>query len=206
MTAGLRVLGIDPGLTRCGFGVVQGRPGKPLLHLHHEVARTPADAPIGERLDVIAAAVAHQLEIYRPAAVAIERVFSQVNIKTVMGVAQASGVAILAAQRAGVPISVYTPSEVKAAVTGSGRADKAQVQTMIARIMRLDAPPKPADAADALAIAACHIWRGSSIARRSDAAAQARDAQLAEAQAQVAHTQGVYAAKARAALAREAGR
>lgn len=170
----MRVLGIDPGLTRCGFGVVQGRAGKPLVHLHHSVERTPAQSPIGERLDAIARAVAHHIEIYQPEAIAIERLFSQVNIKTVMGVAQASGVAILQAERAGLPIALYTPSEVKAAVTGSGRADKAQVQTMVARVMRLDAPPKPADAADALAIAACHIWRGAAASRLQQAATAAR--------------------------------
>jgi crossover junction endodeoxyribonuclease RuvC len=100
------------------------------------------------------------LDTHRPDAVAVERVFSQHNVRTVMGTAQASAVAILCAARRGLPVHLHTPSEVKAAVTGSGRADKAQVGAMVTRLLRLDAPPKPADAADALALAICHIWRG----------------------------------------------
>ena len=100
------------------------------------------------------------LDEYRPDAVAVERVFAQHNVRTVMGTAQASGIAMVAAARRGLPVALHTPSEVKAAVTGSGRADKAQVGAMVTRILRLDAPPKPADAADALALAIIHIWRG----------------------------------------------
>lgn len=169
----MRVLGVDPGLTRCGFGVVEGRAGKPLVHLHHSVERTPADLDIELRLRLIARAVAHRIEIYRPDALAIERVFSQQNTRTVMGVAQASGVALLHAAEAQIPVAMYTPSEVKAAVTGSGRADKAQVQLMITRLLRLDSAPKPADAADALAIATCHIWRGEAVSRYREAVATA---------------------------------
>lgn len=169
----MRVLGVDPGLTRCGLGVVEGRAGKPLVHLHHTVARTPAELDVAERLMMISEAIAHHIEIYRPQAIAIERVFSQHNTRTVMGVAQASGVVLLHAAQAGIPVSLYTPSEVKAAVTGSGRADKAQVQLMIARVLRLSAAPKPADAADALAIATCHIWRGGAVTRYQQAVAAA---------------------------------
>ncbi|WP_106849378.1 crossover junction endodeoxyribonuclease RuvC [Blastococcus sp. Marseille-P5729] len=169
----MRVLGVDPGLTRCGLGVVEGRAGKPLVHLHHAVTRTPSDLEVAKRLVLIAEAIQHHIEIYRPQAVAIERVFSQHNTRTVMGVAQASGVVLLHAAQAGVPVFLYTPSEVKAAVTGSGRADKAQVQLMVARVLRLPDPPTPADAADALAIATCHIWRGAAVSRYQQALAAA---------------------------------
>jgi crossover junction endodeoxyribonuclease RuvC len=106
--------------------------------------------------------------------VAVERVFSQHNVRTVMGTAQAGAVAILAAARVGLPVALYTPSEVKAAVTGSGIADKAQVTAMVTRLLRLDAPPKPADAADALALAICHVWRGGTRDKVAAAVAQAR--------------------------------
>lgn len=169
----MRVLGVDPGLTRCGFGIVEGRAGKPLIHLHHAVERTPADLDVAARLELISRAVQHHIEIYRPQAIAVERVFSQHNTRTVMGVAQASGVILLHAAQAGIPVALYTPSEVKAAVTGSGRADKAQVQLMIARVLCLEVAPKPADAADALAIATCHIWRGGAVSRYQQALAAA---------------------------------
>ncbi|PRZ40606.1 Holliday junction endonuclease RuvC [Antricoccus suffuscus] len=161
----MRVLGIDPGLTRCGVGIVEGSPGKPLTPVFHGVIRTAASAHIGERLDEIAQLLADYIRAYRPDAIAVERVFSQVNVSTVMGTAQASGVAILVGAQAKLPLSTYTPSEVKAAVSGSGRADKKQVQTMVARILRMSELPKPADAADALAIACCHIWRGGAKAK-----------------------------------------
>lgn len=170
----MRVLGIDPGLTRCGLGVVEGRPGRALTHVDHRVARTSPDDDVADRLAAVADAVRAQILTFRPDAVAVERVFSQVNIKTVMGVAQASGVAILVAQQCDVPVVSYTPTEVKAAVTGSGRADKAQVQHMISRILRMDVKPSPADAADALAIATCHVWRGAATSRLADAARAAQ--------------------------------
>ena len=154
----MRVLGVDPGLTRCGLGVVDGGPGRATL-VAVDVIRTPADAPLGLRLVAIEQAVEAWLDLHRPDAVAVERVFSQANVRTVMGTAQAGAVAITCAARRGLPVVLHTPSEVKAAVTGSGRADKAQVGLMVARLLRLDAPPKPADAADALALAICHVWR-----------------------------------------------
>ncbi|GAB2586139.1 crossover junction endodeoxyribonuclease RuvC [Streptomyces capparidis] len=171
----MRVLGVDPGLTRCGIGVVDGAPGRPLRMAAVGVVRTPADAEIGQRLVLIEQGLERWLDEQRPQAVAVERVFSQHNVRTVMGTAQASAVAILCAARRGLPVALHTPSEVKAAVTGSGRADKAQVGAMVTRLLRLDAPPKPADAADALALAICHIWRGTATGRLADAvAAQAR--------------------------------
>lgn len=155
----LRVLGIDPGLTRCGVGIVDVDRSRRGTLVHVGVVRTSPDAPIGERLAAVADGIRSVVEEHRPDAVAVERVFAQHNSHTVMGTAQASGVALLVAAEAGLPAATHTPSEVKAAVTGYGAADKKQVQAMIARILRLDAPPQPADAADALAIALCHAWR-----------------------------------------------
>ena len=161
----MRVLGIDPGLTRCGVGVVDGDVGRPLTLVDVGVVRTAADLPVARRLLAIEAGLEEWLERHRPDAVAVERVFSQHNVRTVMGTAQASGVALVVAARRGIPVALHTPSEVKAAVSGSGRADKAQVGAMVTRLLRLDAPPSPADAADALALAICHIWRGAAQAR-----------------------------------------
>jgi crossover junction endodeoxyribonuclease RuvC len=173
----MRVLGIDPGLTRCGVGVVDGSVGRPLTMVGVGVVRTSPDLPIAQRLVLIEAGVEEWIETHRPDAVAVERVFSQHNVRTVMGTAQASGIAMVAAARRGIPVALHTPSEVKAAVSGSGRADKAQVGAMVTRLLRLDAPPTPADAADALALAICHIWRGGAQARIDAALAAAGRAQ-----------------------------
>ena len=169
----MRVLGIDPGLTRCGLGVVEGAAGRPLSLVAVDVVRTPPGDDIGARLLAIERAVDAWLQEHQPDAVAVERVFSQHNVRTVMGTAQASAVAITCAARAGLPVAMHTPSEMKAAVTGSGRADKAQVAAMVTRILRLDAPPRPADAADALGLAICHVWRGAASARIAAAVALA---------------------------------
>ncbi|WP_029391077.1 crossover junction endodeoxyribonuclease RuvC [Streptomyces xiaopingdaonensis] len=155
----MRVLGVDPGLTRCGIGVVEGVAGRPLAMVGVGVVRTSAESSVPERLLGIERGLEEWLEEHRPEAVAVERVFSQHNVRTVMGTAQASAVAMLCAARRGLPVALHTPSEVKAAVTGSGRAEKAQVGAMVARLLRLNSPPRPADAADALALAICHIWR-----------------------------------------------
>ncbi|GLX52204.1 crossover junction endodeoxyribonuclease RuvC [Streptomyces hygroscopicus subsp. hygroscopicus] len=155
----MRVLGVDPGLTRCGVGVVEGVAGRPLTLIGVGVVRTPADAELSDRLLAVEQGIEEWLDEHRPEFVAVERVFSQHNVRTVMGTAQASAVAMLCAARRGIPVALHTPSEVKAAVTGSGRADKAQVGAMVTRLLRLAAPPRPADAADALALAICHIWR-----------------------------------------------
>ena len=177
----MRVLGIDPGLTRCGVGVVEGSIGKPLSLVHVGVVRTAADTPIATRLCEIEAGLEAWLDATRPDAVAVERVFSQHNVKTVMGTAQASGIALLVAARRGLPVALHTPSEVKAAVTGNGRADKDQVGAMVTRVLRLTEVPKPADAADALALAICHIWRGGANSRIEAAvAAQAKAVEKAQ--------------------------
>jgi len=155
-----RVLGVDPGLTRCGLGIVEGAPGRALSLVQVGVVRTPPDADVGARLLALEEQIEVWLTAYQPDAVAVERVFSQRNVRTVMGTAQAGAVAIVCAARRGLPVALHTPSEVKAAVTGSGRADKPQVTAMVVRLLRLTAPPRPADAADALALAICHLWRG----------------------------------------------
>ncbi|MCG6495137.1 crossover junction endodeoxyribonuclease RuvC [Kitasatospora sp. A2-31] len=175
----MRVLGVDPGLTRCGIGVVDGAPGRPLRMAGVGVVRTPAEAEIGQRLLLVEQGIESWLDEHRPDLVAVERVFAQHNVRTVMGTAQASAVAMLCATRRGIPVTLHTPSEVKAAVTGSGRADKAQVTAMVQRLLRLDAPPKPADAADALALAICHIWRGGATGRIAAAVAKAAPAPTA---------------------------
>jgi crossover junction endodeoxyribonuclease RuvC len=157
----LRVLGVDPGLTRCGFGVVDVEPNRRATLAGVTVVGTSADVPLEQRLLAIATAIDEWLDRYTPDVLAVERVFSQLNVSTVMGTAQASGIVITAAARRGIMVAHHTPTEVKAAVTGNGQADKAAVTKMVTRILRLDAPPRPADAADALALAITHAWRGS---------------------------------------------
>ena len=171
----IRVLGVDPGLTRCGVGVVDGAPGRALTMVRVGVIKTPgraltmiragvirtsADEDIAARLLAIETEIEAWLDACRPGAVAVERVFSQQNVRTVMGTAQAGAIAIAAAARRGLPVALPTPREVQAAVTGNGRADKDQVTAMVTRLLRVTDPPRPADAADALALAICHIWRG----------------------------------------------
>jgi crossover junction endodeoxyribonuclease RuvC len=192
----MRVMGVDPGLTRCGLSVVESGGGRSVVALDVDVVRTPSDAPLSERLLAISDAVDHWLGTHHPDVMAIERVFSQQNVMTVMGTAQAGGVIALAAAKRGIDVHFHTPSEVKAAVTGSGVADKAQVTAMVTRILGLQAKPTPADAADALALAICHCWRAPMIARMAAAealAAQQRHAYTAK-----------LAAKARAAKAEAA--
>jgi crossover junction endodeoxyribonuclease RuvC len=165
----VRVLGVDPGLTRCGVGVVDGAPGKPLTLVSVRVIRTDPGDEIGVRLIGLERGLEELLDATSPDAVAVERVFSQHNVSTVMGTAQAGAIAIACGARRGLPVALHTPSEAKAAVTGNGRADKAQVTSMVTRLLRLDAPPRPADAADALALAICHVWRGGAQARLREA-------------------------------------
>ncbi|MDQ2757912.1 MAG: crossover junction endodeoxyribonuclease RuvC [Actinomycetota bacterium] len=170
-----RVLGVDPGLTRCGLGVVEGVPGRRLTMVAVGVARTPAGDDTPSRLLALETEIELWVERHRPDVVAIERVFADVNVASVMGTAQASAVAMLAAVRRGIPVQLHTPTEVKASVTGSGRADKAQVTAMVTRLLVLDTPPKPADAADALALAICQIWRGSAQSRLAEAVARQQE-------------------------------
>ncbi|MEV0588968.1 crossover junction endodeoxyribonuclease RuvC [Nonomuraea sp. NPDC050310] len=169
----MRVLGVDPGLTRCGVGAVEGRVGGPLSLVDVGVIRTPADDPLPDRLVALEQGLERWLDQIAPDMVAVERVFSQHNTQSVIATAQASGIAVLCAARRGLPVSLYTPSEVKAAISGHGSADKAQVGTMVTRVLRLKEMPKPADAADALALAICHVWRGGNQQRLAEAVARA---------------------------------
>jgi len=174
----VRVLGVDPGLTRCGVGVVDGGIGRPLQMVAVTVVRSAAAQPTPERLLALEGALDELVRQHRPDVVAVERLFADVNVLSVMGTAQASAVAMLVAARHGIPVRLHTPTEVKAAVTGSGRADKAQVTAMVTRLLRLTEAPKPADAADALALAICHLWRGAA-SDRLEAAVAAQAAQVA---------------------------
>jgi crossover junction endodeoxyribonuclease RuvC len=194
----MRVLGVDPGLTRCGLGIVEGSPGKPPSLVAVGVIRTPADLDVSKRLVRIEAELEEWITEHRPDAVAVERVFAQHNVRTVMGTAQASGVAMVVAARRGLPVALHTPSEVKAAVTGSGRAGKEQVTTMVTRILKLAERPTPADAADALALAICQVWRGGTASRLHEAAGSRANLEaLAQAQSrlQVARLRAAVAAQ-----------
>lgn len=155
----MRVLGVDPGLTRCGIGVVEVERNRTARLVHFDVIRSPSDAAIERRLVTISRGIEEKLEEYAPNAVAVERVFAQNNLHTVMGTAQVSGIALDHAARRDLRVGLHTPSEVKAAITGYGSAGKQQVATMVAKILRLSELPTPADAADALALALCHAWR-----------------------------------------------
>jgi len=157
----LRVLGVDPGLTRCGVGIVDIERDRRASLVAVTVIETAPDLALERRLLAIGDGIEQLLDAHRPDAVALERVFAQHNVRTVMGTAQASGLVLRAAAARGLAVALHTPTEVKAAVTGHGAADKRQVAAMVQRILRLDAPPRPADAADALALAICHGWRGA---------------------------------------------
>ena len=161
----MRVLGIDPGLTRCGIGIVDGAVGKRLSMVGVGVIVTPSDIALEARLLELDRAINEWVSIWNPDVIAVERVFAQHNVRTVMGTGQAAGIALLIAAKSGIPVMMHTPSEVKAAVTGSGRANKAQVAQMVAKLLNLVEIPKPVDATDALALAICHIWRGSANAK-----------------------------------------
>ncbi len=156
----MRVLGVDPGLTRCGIGVVDVAPDRRATLVYVGVVQTPPELALEHRLLAVATGIRAVLVEHRPTAMAVERVFAQHNLRTVMGTAQASGIALALGAEHGLAVGLHTPSEVKAAITGYGSADKAQVGAMVARVLGLDAVPKPADAADALALAICHAWRG----------------------------------------------
>ncbi|MCD4557381.1 crossover junction endodeoxyribonuclease RuvC [Schaalia sp. lx-100] len=164
----MRVMGIDPGLTRCGLGIIDMDQGKRAGLVHVEVARTHKDLATHFRLRTVADAIDRLIHEYEPEIVAIERVFVQDNLQSVATTMQVMGAAMTCVARAGLPMAMHTPSEVKSAVTGNGTASKAQVQHMVARILGLSAVPKPADAADALAIAICQGWRGTGLLGAGD--------------------------------------
>jgi crossover junction endodeoxyribonuclease RuvC len=152
------VLGIDPGLSRCGYGAVR-RDGARLTATACGVIRTSASAPLPDRLAALAVELDALVADVRPFAIAVERVLFQVNARTAMSVGQASGLVLAISGRERIPVVQYSPNEVKLAVAGDGAAGKGEVQVMVARLLNLSRPPKPADAADALALAICHWWR-----------------------------------------------
>ncbi len=168
----MRVLGVDPGLTRCGVAVVEGAPGRTLVARHIGVLSTGADVEISLRLASLERGILALVMEFEPDVIAIERVFSQHNVRSAMGTAQAAAMALVIAGRLNLPVAMHTPTEVKAAVTGSGRAEKAQVAAMVVRLLKLESAPRPADAADAAAIAICQIWRGTAQRRINDALAE----------------------------------
>lgn len=167
-TEGLRVMGIDPGLTRCGLSVVQAGKGRAVLPVSVGVVRTPPSDDLAQRLLELSQAVNEWMDEYKPDVVAIERIFERGNVSTVMHTAHGVGVLVLAAAQRGIDVHMYTPSEVKKAISGNGRADKKQMTAMITRILGLSEAPKPADAADALALAVCHCWRAPMLARHKE--------------------------------------
>ncbi|GAB7189839.1 crossover junction endodeoxyribonuclease RuvC [Kineococcus sp. NUM-3379] len=166
----MRVLAVDPGLTRCGLAVVDASTGGRARMVAVGLVRTPATDPVPQRLLAVSEGLEEWLDEHSPDVVAVERVFAQANVRSVMGTAQAAGLVLVAAARRGLPVGTHTPSEVKAAVTGSGRAEKAQVAAMVTRILGLAEAPRPADATDALALALCHLWRGAAGTRLEAAA------------------------------------
>lgn len=151
------VLGIDPGLTRCGYAVVESGRGGTLVPLALGVIRTPPSSPLPQRLAELKGELAQLIAQYRPDAVAVEQVFFQVNVRTAMSVGQASGLALAEAAAAGCDVVQYTPNQVKSAVAGWGGAGKVQVQKMVQARLNLSAVPEPPDAADAAALALCHL-------------------------------------------------
>ncbi len=170
----MRVLGIDPGLTRCGIAVVDSHGQQNLQMVAVGVIKTGVDLGLEARLLQLEAEITEWISEHRPDVIAVERVFSQLNVRTAMATGQAAGVALLIAARSGIPVVMHTPSEVKAAVTGSGRADKKQVALMVTKLLKLTETPKPADSTDALALAICHHWRGSADKKMSLAVAAAK--------------------------------
>jgi crossover junction endodeoxyribonuclease RuvC len=178
--ATIRVLGIDPGLTRCGVGIVDVTATRSATLVDVVVIRSGAELPLEQRLLLVGDEIERLLDLHQPHAVAIERVFAQQNLSTVMGVAQISGVALHLAAKRGLTVGLHTPSEVKSAITGYGSADKKQVATMVAKLLGLAQLPKPADASDALAIAICHAWkRGGAGAAPAGALTTAQETWLA---------------------------
>jgi len=174
------VLGVDPGLTRCGLGVVAGPPARP-VHRHHGCITTTADTPLEERLAQVHAGVADAIALHRPVLVAVERVLFSRNVRTAMATGHAAGVVMLAAAHAGIPVVQLTPTDVKASVAGDGGADKDGVSRMVVAQLGLDAPPRPADAADALAVALAALVRlRTTAAARAVGGASSWEATLAD--------------------------
>lgn len=155
------ILGVDPGLTRCGVGVIEAGAHRRLSFIHVDVVRSSPDLSQDLRLLAIYNGLTEKIERFAPDVVSIERVFAQSNRNTVLGTAQAAGLAMLAAAQRNIPVALHTPTEAKLAITGNGQAEKIQVERMVTRILNLSEMPTPPDAADALALAICHALRPS---------------------------------------------
>jgi crossover junction endodeoxyribonuclease RuvC len=153
------ILGVDPGLTRCGVGVIEAGASRRLSFIHVDVVRSAPAQSQDIRLLTIFNGLSAKMDAFVPDAVSIERVFAQSNRNTVLGTAQAAGLAMLAAAQRGIPVALHTPTEAKLAITGNGKAEKIQMERMVTTILKLDRLPTPADAADALALAICHALR-----------------------------------------------
>lgn len=180
----LRIMGVDPGLTRCGVGIIDAGPSRSVQFVSVETINSDKAEAIDARIGTIAKRLEALIAEHRPERLAIERVFSQQNLRSVMGTAQISGVVFYLANKHGIPVEMHTPTEVKAAVTGSGRAAKQQVGEMVKRILQLSEIPKPADAADSLAIAICNAWRqGPSVGGSATSAQAAWKTAIAQSQA-----------------------
>ena len=169
------ILGVDPGLTRCGVAVIRSLPSRKVELVHVDTLKTPASDELSSRLQTIGNAVERLIVSHKPSAIALERVFAQANLRSVMGVAQISGVVLFLAAKHRIPIEMHTPSEVKAAVTGSGRASKSQIGIAVSKILGLTEIPKPADSADALAIAICNAWKSPKPALASSKTTKAQE-------------------------------
>ena len=161
----MRILGVDPGIATVGFGLLDADRGRQAL-LCCGVISTPAGTNLSSRLDRIYSDLEELISAYHPDAMAVEELFFNTNITTGISVAHGRGVILLSAYRAGVPIFEYTPSQVKQAVVGYGKAEKKQVIDMVTRILHLPSPPKPDDAADAVALALCHARSSTSLLNR----------------------------------------
>jgi crossover junction endodeoxyribonuclease RuvC len=205
---GLRVLGVDPGLTRCGIGVIAGSAARPRL-VDTRCVRTDPDLPHEQRLLAIHDAIVAAVDEHRPDAIAVERVLFSVNVRTAMATGQAAGVALVAAARAGIPVHPYSPSEIKLTVAGSGTADKAAVGRLVAAQLAVPSIPGPPDVADALAVALTHLARSrvATVAAATPAATALADAAVAADRARRGGWEAVLADRAtRSSHARDASR
>ena len=168
MSEQVRILGVDPGIALAGYGIIEGTPQRMRL-VQYGALETGSDLTLPQRLHLLYRGLTSLIQTYHPQEIAVEELFFRRNVTNAFSVGQARGVILLSAEEQGLSYYQYTPAQVKQAVTGYGKADKAQIQQMVRVLLGLTAIPKPDDAADALAIAICHLqhsgWRGKVGAR-----------------------------------------